>query len=97
MAKPFVLTCFHGPSAQAIGSVGHEDQNEEAAKGDVGFPLFDNTVEKHDVEPDVGKDGPDGRDGEDASVLNFLHAEGGAQSFASLFRSGVCFWTDGVD
>jgi len=80
-----IFASFDGPGTQAISSVGHDDEDKEAAKGDVGLPLFDDAVEKYNVEPDVGQDGPDRRDGEHARVLNFLHAMGGAQSLTSLF------------
>lgn len=68
------LTLLDRLSSAAISDVGHHDEQDEAHKGQVGFPLAHLAIEKHHVKPDVRNDRPDCRDSEDARVLNFLDA-----------------------
>lgn len=63
-----VFPLLNSPRAQTVCSVGHQDQHKEAAKSHVGFPLFHNSVDQDDVEPNVGDDGPNSCNGEDTCV-----------------------------
>ena len=48
-----VFSLGNRSSAEAVRDVGHDDKHEEHAEGQVSFPLFDDAVYEHNVEPSL--------------------------------------------
>ena len=97
VSESFVLSRLHGSCAEAISDVSHDDEHEETSEGDVGLPLFHDSIKKYYVEPDVSKDRPDGSDSKDTGVLNFLHTNRGSIFLALLLGSVIVSGADRVD
>ena len=97
MTKRFVLTPLECPAAQAVSNIGHQNESEEEAERQIGLPFFHDAVKEHNVEPDVGNNGPDCSNGKNSRVLHLLDATRRACVITLLLRPSIVVLVYSVD
>ena len=97
VTKLRVLTALECPAAHAVSNVGHQNESKEKAERKVGFPFFYDAVKEHNVEPDVGNNGPHSSNGKNSCVLHLLDASWRACVITLLLRPSIITLVHSID